>query len=214
MARSIMIVGNGEIETGLAGPIDAADIVMRFNDCRTLGIGGTRTDIVTVCNTGRPGKQMLDAPAWKGNPAVRAAASIWCVRDPKKFAALHASLMISHPELDDFCDDYTDGFEDFARQTGKTCHVIPAATHERLDIELTVFHPVPYVVPSTGLVAIAEFLSAFHQPGDHIDLVGFGHQGWEWHPWAAEKQWVDERIAQGQLHRFFEHTTIRSATGV
>ena len=213
MTRNIMIVGNGEIDASLAGTIDAADIVMRFNDCRSMGNGGTRTDIVTVCNTGRPGKQMLEEPGWKTNPAVLAASSIWCVRDPQKFAEMRASLALTHPDLDDFCDDYTDGFAAFATETGKALHVIPATTHERLDDELAMLQPGRYVVPSTGLVAAAEFIGAFRQGGDHIHLVGFGHQGWEWHPWDAEKRWVDARVAQGKLTRLFAYEPTRSASG-
>ena len=201
MARRIMIVGNGEIETGLSGAIDAADIVMRFNDCRSVGSGGSKTDIVAVCNTGRPGKKMLEEAGWKSNPAVLSATSIWCVRDPQKFAALRTPLVVTHPELDDFCDDYTHGFAAFAGATGKDFHIIPAATHERLDRELAAYHPAPYVVPSTGLVAIAEFLENFRLPDDHVYLAGFGHQGWEWHPWKAERKLIDQYVTEGRLHR-------------
>lgn len=200
--RSIMIVGNGEIDPGLARTIDAADVVMRFNDCRSAGNGGTKTDIVTVCNTGRPGKAMTEDSEWKTNPFVLAASAIWCVRDPHKFAAMRPSILAEHPELDDFCDDYTDGFRDFARETGKAFHVVPAATQEQLDAELAAYHPGPYVVPSTGLVAIAEFLTHFSQKGDRVTLVGFGHQGWEWHPWQAEEQWVEDRVRQGRLEKY------------
>jgi hypothetical protein len=201
MARTIMIVGNGDIEAGLAHAIDAADIVMRFNDCRSVGNGGRKTDIIAVCNTGRPGRKMAGGGEWKANPAVQAASSIWCIRDPAKFAAMRADIVAAHPDLDDFCDDYTGGFRDFAQETGKAFHIIPSATHERLDDELAAFHPAPYVVPSTGLVAIAEFLEHFCEPGDHIALAGFSHQGWEWHPWEAERRWIEERLQRGKLQR-------------
>jgi hypothetical protein len=213
MGREIVIVGNGEIESGLSAAIDAADIVIRFNDCRSVGAGGARTDIVAVCNTGRPGKKMLHEPGWKDNLAVAAASSVWCVRDPEKFAALRAPLSITHPELDDFCDDYTAGFAAFAAETGKTFHVIPASTHAQLDNELAAFDPAPYVVPSSGLVAVAEFLSNFMQASDTVHLAGFGHQGWEWHPWEAERRWVDARIAAGDLARLTPFSSRRSASG-
>jgi hypothetical protein len=202
MARSIMIVGNGEIGAGLARTIDAADVVMRFNDCRSVGAGGTRTDIVAVCNTGRPARKMLEEPGWKDNPAVIAAGSIWCVRDPGKFAAMRAPLTVTHPELDDFCDDYTHGFAAFAGCTGKDFHIVPAATHETLDRELAAFEPAPYVVPSTGLVAIAEFLAHFRQDGDQVFLAGFSHEGWEWHPWEAERRWVAHLAKQGKIEKY------------
>ena len=199
MARSIMIIGNGAIETGLAPVIDAADVVMRFNDCRSVGTGGQKTDIVAVCNTGRPGRRMAQEAGWKNNPSVRSACAIWCVRDPQKFAAMRAPLAISHPELDDFCDDYTDAIADFCAGSDKELYVVPAATHDHLDRQLAAYDPAPYVVPSTGLVAISEVLGAFSAPGDRVCLAGFGHQGWEWHPWQAERRWVAERIAEGRL---------------
>lgn len=202
MGRSVIIVGNGEIADGLADVIDAADLVLRFNDCRSVGPGGGRTDIVAVCNTGRPGKAMTEEANWACNKSVWLASSIWCVRDPAKFKAMRPVILRDHPELDDFCDDYTDGFADYARQNGKDFHLIPAATHDALDRTLAAHAPEPYVVPSTGAVAIAEFLAHYRKPDDQIFLTGFGHQGWDGHPWAAERAWVDDLIQRGLLSRF------------
>lgn len=47
---------------GVADLIDLSDIVIRFNDCRSMGAGGSRTDVVAVCNTGRPGREMSEGP--------------------------------------------------------------------------------------------------------------------------------------------------------
>ncbi|CAN7176382.1 Urease operon accessory protein [Rhizobium sp. LjRoot254] len=213
MARRIVIVGNGEIGEGLADVIDSADLVIRFNDCRSVGAGGGRTDIVAVCNTGRPGKAMLEGAGWSCNKAVWLASSIWCVRDPQKFAAMRAPLAQTHPELDDFCDDYTDGFADYARQNGKDFHIIPASTHEAVDHDLAAFDPAPYVVPSSGAIVIAEFLAHYRRPGDELFLAGFGHQGWEWHPWDAERQWVDHLIAVNKLVRLIANPSRHFASG-
>ena len=201
MSRRVVIVGNGEIGEGLAGTIDAADLVIRFNDCRSVGPGGGRTDIVAVCNTGRPGKAMLEGSEWMCNKAVWLASAIWCVRDPAKFRAMRAPLLDEHPELDDFCDDYTDGFADYARKNGKDFHIIPAATHDGVDRALAGYAPAPYVVPSSGAVVIAEFLAHYRKPEDQVFLAGFGHQGWEWHPWDAERRWVERLIDEGHLSR-------------
>lgn len=78
-----MIVGNGDIEEGGAGIIDAADIVIRFNDCRSYGAGGSRTDAVVVRNTGRPAKAMVGSREWRAHPGVVSAGEIWSVRDPE-----------------------------------------------------------------------------------------------------------------------------------
>ncbi|MBY4630077.1 Urease operon accessory protein [Rhizobium croatiense] len=207
-----MIVGNGEIGEGEAGIIDAADFVIRFNDCRSYGAGGSRTDAVAVCNTGRPAKAMLGPREWRTHPGVVSAQEIWSVRDPTKFAAMRAPLAVSHPDLDDFCDDYTDAFEAFCALTGKTHVVIEKSVHEAVDASLSAFAPAPYVVPSSGMIVIAEVLSKF--PEAEVMLAGFGHVGWEWHPFAAERQFVDSYIAGGRIRRLGGKTLVSSFYGV
>lgn len=200
MSRRIAIVGNGSIPNGVAGAIDSADLVIRFNDCRSAGRGGRKTDVVAVCNTGRPALSMLGGGRWKGSDPVRQAREFWCVRASKMFAAMRPALARSHPDLDDFCDDYTLGFEVFARATNRRLGVIPAESHYRLDAALAAFDPAPYVVPSSGLIVIAHVLETA-QEGDRIGIAGFGHEGWIWHPFAAERCWVGAQIAAGRLER-------------
>ncbi|NEJ73551.1 Urease operon accessory protein [Rhizobium phaseoli] len=207
-----MIVGNGEVAETEAGVIDAADFVIRFNDCRSYGVGGSRTDAVAVCNTGRPAKAMLGSPQWRAHPGVVSAGEIWSVRDPEKFAAMRAPLAVSHPDLDDFCDDYTDEFTAFCAETGKMHVVIGKSVHEAVDASLSAFAPAPYVVPSSGLIVIAEVLNTYSEA--EVTLAGFGHVGWEWHPFAAEKQLVDAYIAAGRLKRLSGETLISSSHGV
>lgn len=76
-----------------------------------------------------------------------------------------------------------------------------AERHERLERDLARFAPAPYVAPSSGLVVIADVLSSVASAGDEIVLAGFGHSGWEWHPFAAERRYVDALAAQGRLRR-------------
>ncbi|WP_171898275.1 Urease operon accessory protein [Rhizobium leguminosarum] len=206
-----MIVGNGEIAEAEAGIIDAADFVIRFNDCRSYGAGGSRTHAVAVCNTGRPAKAMLGSQDWRTHPGVVSAGEIWSVRDPEKFAAMGAPLAVSHPELDDFCDDYTDAFSAFCANAGKTHVVIDKSIHEAVDASLSAFAPAPYVVPSSGMIVIAEVLNNY--PEAEVTLAGFGHAGWEWHPFAAERQLVDSYIAAGRLRRLGGKTLVSSSYG-
>ena len=201
MPRHIVIVGNGSIPQELAGMIDAADLVIRFNGCRSAGPGGTKTDIVAVCNTGRPALEMLAGGRWKASGTVRQAREIWCVRTGEIFAALRAPLAASHPDLDDFCDDYTLGFKTFAAASGRRLSVVPATVHRDLDLSLAAFAPAPYVVPSSGLVVIAYVLDMVAGERDRVSIAGFGHEGWQWHPFAAERRWVEDRIAAGRLDR-------------
>ncbi|MBY3194725.1 glycosyltransferase family 29 protein [Rhizobium laguerreae] len=206
-----MIVGNGEVGDGISGIIDAADFVIRFNDCRSYGAGGSRTDAVAVCNTGRPAKAMLGSREWRAHPGVVSAGEIWSVRDPEKFAAMRAPLAVSHPELDDFCDDYTAEFSAFCADTGKTNVVISKSVHEAVDASLSAFSPAPYVVPSSGMIIIAEVLNTYAEA--EATLAGFGHVGWEWHPFSAERQLVDSYIAAGRLKRLGGETLVSSSQG-
>ncbi|GAB1584463.1 glycosyltransferase family 29 protein [Phyllobacterium phragmitis] len=199
--RIIMIVGNGGIPAGSGALIDAADVVIRFNDCRSIGAGGTKTDIVAVCNTGRPARAMLDGDGWTASDGVRQAREIWSVRDSEKFAKMRPELARTHPDLDDFCDDYTAGFERFSRETRRMHRVIPAAVHEQVDRDLARFAPEPYVVPSSGMIVIADVLAGFAGHNDDVVLAGFDHVGWEWHPFAAERQLVGILAAEGRLRR-------------
>ncbi|TPP11821.1 Urease operon accessory protein [Rhizobium glycinendophyticum] len=200
-ARQVMIVGNGPVDDGVASLIDAADLVIRFNGSRNFGVAGRRTDIVAVCNTGRPGAAMLADPEWRDSEAVRRTAEIWSVRDPEKFGDLKPALAISHPELDDFCDDYTDGFASFAAAKGKRHRIIHRDVHEALDETLLALDAEPYVVPSSGLVVIEALLSDPAHAEDTIILAGFGHTGWDGHPFEAERRLVDRYIASGRLMR-------------
>ncbi|MCW0000836.1 Urease operon accessory protein [Pararhizobium sp. YC-54] len=210
-SRTIMIVGNGPVPDAAVVIIDAADLVIRFNDCRGAGEG--KTDIVAVCNTGRPALAMLGGGRWKTSAAVRQASAIWCVRAAEKFEMLRPEIERRHPDLDDLCDDYTDGFRAFAKATGRSFHVVPPSTHEEVDAGLNRFDPGEYVVPSSGLIVIAEVLAHWRQPGDRVVLAGFGHAGWEWHPFAAERRYVDDLISKGRLFRLDQNILSAFAQG-
>lgn len=155
MARTIVIVGNGSFSRGEARAIDGSDLVVRFNGCRSVGEGGRRTDIVAVCNTGRPAAAMIGNGEWRNSPAEKSAAEIWCVRETSRFAELKPVFAIQYPELNDFCDDYTESFASFATNTGKSFAVIPRRYHDLLDLELRGLMPGAYIVPSSGLITIA-----------------------------------------------------------
>ncbi|MGO4436610.1 Urease operon accessory protein [Rhizobium sp. RAF56] len=209
--RTIVIVGNGDVAQSAKEAIEAADLVVRFNDCRSTSTSGLRTHVVAVCNTGRPAKAMLSSPEWRDLAAVQAASEIWSVRDPRFFAGLKASLALSHPELDDFCDDYTDEFAAFAEQTGKRHVVIDQSIHRGVEAALTPYAPEPYVVPSSGMIVIAHALAKYADAA--VAIAGFGHVGWQWHPFAAEKLLLNSYAAAGRLTRLGEPAPVSSSQG-
>ncbi len=217
MGKRIMIVGNGDVPEGAAARIDAADRVIRFNECRNFGAAGSRTDVVAVCNTGRPARAMLSG-AWRDSPAVRRCSEIWSVRDPQKFGEMRHALLVSHPELYDFCDDYTAGFAAVAEAGAKRHRVLSRDVHEAVERALLAFDPAPYVVPSSGMVVVAQVLADVLADPDHdrdqIFVAGFSHQGWDGHPFAAERQLIEAHVASGKLVRLNPDTASSLTQGV
>nr|WP_274706766.1 Urease operon accessory protein [Allorhizobium sonneratiae] len=197
-----MIVGNGDVADEAAAVIDRCDVVIRFNGCRNFGVAGCRTDVIALCNTGRPAKALLDSESWRDSAPVKAAQALWMVRDPAKFASLQADILADYPELDDFFDDYTGDFADFCAARGKQHRVLAAAVHEAADHALSEFSPAPYVVPSSGMIVISHMLDQPEHRQDDIVLVGFSHTGWDGHPFAAEERLINRYIAEGRLSRF------------
>ena len=213
MDRRIVIVGNGDIPAGAAEIIDVCDLVIRFNDCRSIGAGGAKTDIVAVCNTGRPGKAMTTMPEWRENKAVRQASAIWSVRDPGKFEQMRDTILADHPELDDFCDDYSAGFAEIAKASGKKHHIIPRAVHDEVDAALAQLSSEPYVCPSSGLIVLAYLLGLSSTENDQIVIAGFGHQGWDGHPFVAEKKLFDAFEAEGKITRLSQASLFSVSQG-
>ena len=211
MVGRIMVVGNGEIGAQTAAAVADAAFVIRFNECRSYEASPGRTDVVAVCNTGRPGKAMLASEAWREHPAVREAAALAVPRTFADRARSRSPLAVSHPELDDFCDDYTSQFNAFCADVGKMHVVVDKVIHEAVDEALAAYHPAPYVVPSSGMIVIAEVMNRF--PEATIDLAGFGHAGWEWHPFAAERQLVDSYVAAGRVTRLPASASLSSSQG-
>jgi hypothetical protein len=201
MARMIMIVGNGDIAQEVAPVIDGADMVIRFNGARNFETAGNRTDVVAVCNTGRPAKAMLSDTAWCESVPVRDCSAIWSVRDPQKFMEIKPDILENFPDLTDFFDDYTEDFERFSAHRGKAHVVFSAQTHDGVEKEIKAYQPERYVVPSSGIMVMAHVLNDPAFADDEIAFTGFSHQGWNGHPFEAERQLVNAYVASGRLTR-------------
>ncbi|WP_349963440.1 glycosyltransferase family 29 protein [Rhizobium sp. ZPR3] len=187
--RTIAVIGNGAVDRRYAATIESHDLIIRFNDCRNFEECATRTDVVAVCNIGRAAKKLLSSPDWRNRPCVLEASQIWSTRDPLILPAMKRRLAESHPDLYDLCDDHTNDFGLFCAQTKKQHVVIPQSSYEAVFEELTAYWSGSYVTPSSGVIAISGALARF--PNATITLAGFGHEGWEGHPFSAEKLLVD-----------------------
>lgn len=186
---NIFLVGNGP--TGdLNQIIDSADIVIRMN--KALGFGkttGTKTDILVLVNTGTPGQELLSARGVRANPAFAEAKEIRLPVCPMRAAERRAA----HPERSGELTDFSH-FTKLPIYKGKIISTVPRDLTAALEAKLG------SPMPSTGMI-MTEQLVMNRQPGDVIHLCGFGHEGWDGHPWAKEKALTDSYVEQGFIVR-------------
>jgi len=199
MHRRFVLIGNGSIDPMVRSQVDPSDQIIRFNDCRNFDSLPVRTDVVAVCNTGRPARNMVAGTAWRRHPAVEKAREIWSVRPNRLFTADRARIIRDYPELLDLCDDYTQDFAEFCGMTGKQHRIIGEEIHAAVAESLLDYQPSRYVTPSSGLLVIEHVLR--HFPENAACLVGFDHSGWSGHPFAAERALINAYVESGLLRR-------------
>ena len=180
--RIIALVGNAPVSPQLAREIDAHEQVIRFNRCLNFGDAGTKTDVLVLCNTGGSAKAFVDYPAWLNWDAIRAAGEVW---------------FPSHPETLPPCEDRDAHNFNFGPQLagmldGKPWQYLPADLQRLRWKALDPFKPEKGKQPSTGLTVMV-YLGSTRRILNRlrVSLYGFSHEGWEGHPWAAEKAYVD-----------------------
>jgi hypothetical protein len=167
---SIAVVGNGPIAPDLGTAIDRHDIVLRFNDCRSYGSGGHRTDILVINNASRP-------LATNANGTMRRE----CVASARLF------WLASHPSVA-FKHDFTD--EILRRYVGSRPWQHFSAT-EWFDATTAIRNAgAPEDCrPSAGLRALWHLRTNY--PSTRPTLFGFTHSGTPRHAWNAERAIVD-----------------------
>lgn len=177
--------------------IDRYDFVIRFNDCWSFSSGGKRTDVVAVCNTGRPAKKMLEPQEWRSHPAVVGASEIWSVREPKKLAQMSTRVQVLR-------SDYTTRFKAFCTETEKRHSVIDRAIHCHTQSR----RQYACCVSARALCRTQQWHDCYllvtcsiDSPRLMLPSRGGGHEGWEGHPFAAKRKLVDSYVAIGRLMR-------------
>jgi hypothetical protein len=180
LGKRIAVVGNGPIDHGMASEIDDHDIVVRFNACSNYGTSGRKTDILILVNTGGSGLRLSTEPDAINRDALEASKTIWLTVAPGLAAefASHTDLVgADHAEL--------------MRQNriGSRCwSYISRESFLRAADHLEALGAEPPALPSSGFVTISHLLHTM--PRAKLTLYGFTFEGWDKHPWCAEKAFV------------------------
>ncbi|GAA5625605.1 MULTISPECIES: glycosyltransferase family 29 protein [Brucella] len=202
MNKTIFIVGNGPLDRDLSSEIDAADLVLRFNEPRvSLGMSGTKTDMLMLATSSKQMEQWIKDPTFINSEIVR--------NTPEVLFAFHPSIIKRFHHHPNFLSrlkgrraDWTNQAIDYFGRAGKKIRIMPSQDYFAVCEELGIgADRMKTVFPSTGFFGIWLVLRKYSLPDWDVKICGFSWEGWKRHDWAAERKWIEEKIAAGDLHK-------------
>ncbi len=199
--KTLIIVGNGPIECDLSKQIDSADYVVRFNQPQTHnGMSGSKTDQLVFATSSKQAWMSLDDQKFLSSKAVTDAKEIVFAIHPLIIKKYHPQ-----PNILSYCfgkrADATFKAINTFGECGKTTRLLPPDFYLSAASALGIHdESLKNTFPSTGFLSIWQHLH--DDTHDYtIKICGFGWEGWKRHPWAQEKQWVNEQIAAGRIEK-------------
>lgn len=185
--QRMAIVGNATVRRDLTKLIDSCEIVVRFNEYRTIGKNtGHKTDILCVCNTGDPAKKISQNSSILRASFYSQGLEVWFPRNEsvhKSYISQHCSKFNEENFYQDLSELITVGNQLAASQT---LFFSPESNQAAFN-KLLARARWPFVVPSTGFLAIEHILNEPRFAEYEKLLMGFSFRGWRGHPWEAEK---------------------------
>ena len=187
-----LLVGNAPID-GMEASIRDADVIIQTNKCLHVDlIPQEKTKYVIITNTGTPSKKV-----------VRHVRKLLARKKLSDFSLVFArNEAYSEEKIRRLKAAATGFFRIFRSYRSFRCPLdkkaiaaefklieIEAAFSAELDQRLMALGMKEDQLPSTGLIAF-EWIKTLMRPGDHLEPIGFTHQGWDGHPWTIEAQLV------------------------
>lgn len=201
MARKqLYIVGNGPITGDMSPRIDGSDFVVRFNEPKaSVGMSGTKTDILFLCNAGKPMQRRLEDSNFLTSAIMKDAGQVILAYHPiiidRYFPKPNALSRLKGRR-----EDWTFATIMALGAIGKTSIVFPASFYMEGCRDLGLPQDkMGTVFPSTGYFGIFHILRHFSPAEWTISLCGFSWAGWKRHAWADEREWVEDKVRQGLL---------------
>ncbi len=186
IVRSIALVGNGPLPPGEGEVIDQHDLVVRFNSCSSYGEGGYRTDVLVLTNTGEPAKVFASNDTAINENALISARVFWIARSPE----LVARERERYPDQAAYWTDHAT--EIIRNRVGsRPFRFLDAKIYWSAQEELKKYGATDGHQPSTGMLALFHIKNTMWWPF-RVTLFGFTHEGWEGHPWQAERALIDQ----------------------
>lgn len=201
--KKLFVVGNGVLLEDMSERVDASDAVLRFNEPKaSIGMSGTKTTWLFVCNTGKPMKRRLDNPSYPTSPIVQAAELVILASHPiavEKYAPKLSLLA----RIKGRRAEWTWACINMFGNAGKMVAVMPVSDYEdgcrELGLEPSLLLKIR-TFPSTGYFGIRYALQQCPADEWDVEIAGFSWQGWQRHAWADERSWLERKVAERNIH--------------
>ena len=198
--KTAIIIGNGKLERDIAGIVDEAQFVMRFNEpVLSGGMSGERTDMIMLAASSKILYRRLLDPGFMDNAALKAAKVFMLAYHPDIIRKYHPRPNIFQ-RLQGRRADWTMQAIELLGRAGKEIRIMPPQTYiagcGELGISERHMHK---VFPSTGFLGIRYALARFPASEWDVKLCGFGWEGWKRHDWQNERAWVENKIANDRV---------------
>lgn len=200
MKKTLIIVGNAPLPRDLSAEVDAADFVVRFNEPKqSIGMSGTRTDLLMLATSSKPMQRRLRDPGFVQTPTFKAAKEV--------MLAYHPSIIRKYHPRPNFLSRLKGRRGDWTMQTievvgsaGKEIRIMPPQFYLAGCKELGVTEEnISKVFPSTGFFGIWYMLEKCPQESWDVKICGFTWEGWKRHTWGDERSWVKQKVESGRI---------------
>ncbi|ELT49903.1 glycosyltransferase family 29 protein [Brucella sp. ZJ1_1] len=200
MKKTLIIVGNAPLPRDLSAEVDAADFVVRFNEPKqSIGMSGTRTDLLMLATSSKPMQRRLRDPGFVQTPTFKAAKEV--------MLAYHPSIIRKYHPRPNFLSRLKGRRGDWTMQTievvgsaGKEIRIMPPQFYLAGCKELGVTEEnISKVFPSTGFFGIWYMLEKCPQESWDVKICGFTWEGWKRHTWGDERSWVEQKVKSGRI---------------
>ncbi len=210
MKKTLIIIGNGPLPGDLSRQVDGADFVVRFNEPKkSIGMSGTRTDLLILATSGKPAQRRLTDPAFLQTPTFRAAREVMLAYHPSIIRRYHPKPNILS-RLKGRQSDWTHETIEVVGNAGKEIRIMPPQFYLEGCKELGVREEnLDRVFPSTGFFGIWHMLKQCPAVDWNVLLCGFSWEGWKRHAWADERTWVERKVATGRIQLIEEEMAER-----
>jgi len=200
MKKTLIIVGNASLTRDLSAEVDSADFVVRFNEPKqSIGMSGTRTDLLMLATTSKPMQRRLSDPGFVQTPTFKAAKEV--------MLAYHPSIIRKYHPRPNFLSRLKGRRGDWTLQTievvgsaGKEIRIMPPQFYLAGCKELGIAEEnLSKTFPSTGFFGIFYMLGKCPQESWNVKICGFTWEGWKRHAWGDERSWVEQKIEAGRI---------------